>query len=310
MALEANRRNWKAWGIVAPGASPAEVEALADASGTTLIETDLADVDACRRLIADTSPDIVFHLAALSSVGQSWTDPLGTAQINAMATLALMTECWDLTNRSGKPVRFVNASSAEIFAGTSDIPQSENTALEPLSPYGATKAFAHMMAGVFRSRGLHVSNAILYGHESPLRPKTFVSRKISAGVAAIASGERRKLTLGNLDARRDWGWAPDYVDCLVRIALHDTATDFVVATGKSHSVREFVSTAFSVVGVDDWEAYVEVDRSLLRPTDSVELVGDPSRARSELGWQPTKTFQQMAAAMVHHDLNIRRSARL
>jgi GDPmannose 4,6-dehydratase len=307
LTLEASSRAWTTWGVIAPGTTRADVERLSALPKTKLVEADLADLDVCRCLIADIRPDIVFHLAAISSVGQSWADPLHTAQINAMASLALMAECLDLTNKIGLDVRFVNASSGEIFAGTAEVPQSESTALAPLSPYGATKAFAHTMATVFRSRGLRVSNAILYNHESPLRSEAFVTRKITAAVAAIATGKQRTLKLGNLEARRDWGWAPDYVDCLIRIAFSNNVEDFVIATGRSHSVREFVSAAFSAAGIEHWESYVEIDRSLVRPADSVELVGDASRARSLLGWLPTKTFEQIVAAMVQHDLSIRQN---
>jgi GDPmannose 4,6-dehydratase len=306
LAHHGNSRGWATWGVVGPGTSPADQEMLADLPGMTLVEADLADLGTCRRLIADIRPDIVFHLAAISSVGQSWTDPLDTAQINAMASLALMAECLELTNNGGLEVRFVNASSGEIFAGADDVPQSERTALAPLSPYGASKAFAHMMATVFRARGLRASNAILYNHESPLRPETFVTRKITAGVAAIAAGKQQTLRLGNLEARRDWGWAADYVDCLIRIALHDKADDFVVATGKSHSVRDFVSVAFGAAGIKDWDSYVTIDTSLVRPADSVELVGDASKARSELDWRPTIAFDQIVAAMVQYDLEVLR----
>jgi GDPmannose 4,6-dehydratase len=304
LARQGSSRGWATWGVVGLDTSRADQDMLAELPGMSLVEADLSDLDTCRRVIADIRPDIVFHLAAISSVGRSWDDPLDTAQINAMATLALMAESLELTSHGGHDVRFVNASSGEIFAGTEDVPQSERTALAPLSPYGASKAFAHMMATVFRARGLRASNAILYNHESPLRPKTFVTRKITSGVAAIVAGTQQTLRLGNLDARRDWGWAPDYVECLIRIALHDKADDFVVATGESHSVRDFVSVAFGAAGIKDWYSNVEIDTSLVRPADSVELVGDASKARSELNWRPTKTFDQIVAAMVHHDLDV------
>lgn len=306
LAHEGSSRGWATWGVVGPGTSPEDQEMLAELPGVSLLDADLSDLDTCRRVVADIRPDIVFHLAAISSVGQSWDIPLDTAQINAMATLALMAESLELTNHGGHDVRFVNASSAEIFAGTDIVPQSERTALAPLSPYGASKAFAHTMATIFRSRGLQASNAILYNHESPLRPQTFVTRKITGGVAAIVAGTQQTLRLGNLDARRDWGWAPDYVDCMIRIALHDKADDFVVATGESHSVRDFVSAAFRAAGVEDWYGHLEIDSSLVRPADSVELTGDASKARAELDWRPTKKFEEIVSAMVQHDLGVLR----
>ena len=269
-------------GVLGPDTSQSRRELLAGLSGLNLFEADLRDIGTCRRIVADIRPDYVFHLAAISSVERSWGAPLETSQINATAAIALMVECLETVSRGGRDVRFVNASSAEIFAGAGEIPQSERTALVPLSPYGATKAYAHMMAAVFRSRGLRVSNAIFYNHESPLRPTKFVTRKITAGVAAIAAGTQRTLRLGNLDTRRDWGWAPDYVEGLIRIANYDKPDDFVLATGTSHSVRDFVVSAFAAAGIEDWTGHVEVDRSLLRPADAVELVGDASKARREL----------------------------
>jgi GDPmannose 4,6-dehydratase len=159
-----------------------------------------------------------------------------------------------------------------------------------------------MMCHVYRSRGLEASNAILFNHESPRRPLAFVTRKISAAVAGIANGEQESVTLGDLSVQRDWGWAPDYVDAMVRMADHGKGDDFVVATGVSHSIADFVAAAFAEVGITDWQAYVHTDSTLVRPVDSAVMVGDPTRAESVLGWRPTLTFEQIVAAMVHADL--------
>ena len=293
---------WLVTGVTGADVSGPHVKELAELPGVTLESADLSDIAESRRLVADVAPDAVFHLAAISSVAESWKSPVQTAQINAMASTALMAEALELSSRSQRTVRFVNASSGEIFAGAGVVPQSEDTPISPVSPYGATKAFAHMMGTALRTRGLHLSNAILYNHESPLRPTSFVTRKITSSAAAIASGTQDKLSLGNLDARRDWGWAPDYADCMIRMAMHDRPDDFVVATGVAHSVRDFVVAAFHAAGIDDWERYVEYDAQFARPADSMELVGDASKARRELGWQPTKTFEEVVAALVESDL--------
>lgn len=258
---------------------------------------DIGDVEATRRLLLEVAPREVYNLAAISSVAQSWEEPDRTAHVNGHAAVALM----ESARRVGD-VRLVQASSAEIFGEPATSPQTEDTAVRPMNPYGAAKAFAHLSAGVFRQRDLHVSSAVLYNHESPRRDQRFVTRKITAGVAAIARGESDELVLGNLDARRDWGWAPDYVDAMVRAARADEPADYVVATGRAHSVRDFVAAAFAAAGITDWEPYVRQDPRFFRPADPTELVGDASRARDVLGWTPTVAFDEVVARMVRADL--------
>ena len=176
-------------------------------------------------------------------------------------------------------MRFVQASSAEIFGEPARSPQDESTPIAPVNPYGAAKAEVHAAVGVRRHAGLHATSLILYNHESPRRPARFVTRKITSTVAAIARGDADSLVLGNLDARRDWGWAPDFVDAMIRAARADAADDYVVATGESHSVRDFVAAAFARAGIADWEPLVSTDPAFVRPVDATELVGDASRAR-------------------------------
>ena len=278
-------------------------EPLPETSGVELHPGDLTDVAAVRDLVVDLAPHEVYNLAALSSVAQSWAQPDLTAQLNGAAAVALMESAWRAQEKAGHAVRLVQASSAEIFGEPARSPQDETTPILPINPYGAAKAYAHLGAHVYRQRGLHAVGAILYNHESPRRPRHFVTRKITSTVAAIARGEADTLALGNLDARRDWGWAPDYVDALVRAARAEAATDYVVATGVSHSVRDFVAAAFAHAGVADWEARVVVDADLVRPTDAAELVGDASRARRLLGWEPTVTFEELVGRMVDTDLD-------
>lgn len=270
-------------------------------AGVQLSPLDLSDRERLVALVQEVRPDQVFHLAAVSSVAASWADPVGTCEVNGTASVALLEACWQSQRSSGQQVRFVQAATAEVF-GEAAPPQNEETPLRPANPYGAAKALAHLAVGVYRGRGLGASSLLLYNHESPRRPETFVSRKITSTVARIARGEARQLRLGNLDARRDWGWAPDYVRAM-RLAAGAEPGDFVIATGVSHSVRDFVSAAFAHVGITDWEPYVVVDPALYRPVEPGEQVGDASRARQVLGWRPSLTFPELVAAMVEADLS-------
>jgi GDPmannose 4,6-dehydratase len=263
---------------------------------------DVADLEATRELELDLAPDEIYNLAAISSVAQSWDDPDGVFKVNAEAAVALMESAHLSQRRRDQPVRFLQASSAEIFGEPEESPQTERTPIRPVNPYGTSKAFAHNMVGVYRTRGLHASAVILYNHESPRRPVQFVTRKITSTIAAIAAGRADELALGNLDARRDWGWAPDYVDAMVRAARADTAADFVIATGVSHSVRDFVTAAFAAAGIDDWADLVRIDPAFVRPVDPTELVGDATRARTQLGWSPTMSFAEIVSTMVATDL--------
>jgi GDPmannose 4,6-dehydratase len=288
-----------------------EVHALAhpderapDTPGVQLHPGDLTDIELTRRLVLDLAPDEIYNLAGLSSVARSWQQPDLTGQVNGLAAAGLLESAWQTQEASGRPVRFVQASSAEIFGEPASSPQDEDTPVRPINPYGVAKAYAHLAVGVYRRRGLHAVSAILYNHESPRRPAQFVTRKITATVAAIARGQADTLALGNLDARRDWGWAPDYVDALVRAARADAPSDYVVATGIAHSVRDFVAAAFARAGITDWESRVVVDPAFVRPADASELVGDSSRARQLLGWAPTVGFDELVGRMVDRDLEL------
>lgn len=297
-------------GVVRPGGDPAapggagvslppHLAALGEA--LVLHEADLTDPGALSALMAAVRPGEVYHLAAQSSVARSWADPVGTALLDAIAPAAVLAAA-DALRADGDDVRVLVASSAEIFAGTTTSPQDESTPLSPTNPYGAAKAHAHLLAGVHRGRGLHAVAAVLYPHESPRRPHAFVTRKITAAVAAIARGEADEIVLGNTAARRDWGWAPDVVAAMVAALRHDEPQDYVVATGVARSVEDLVAAAADRAGVTDWRERVRVDPALLRPTDATELVGDATRARTVLGWAPTRSFEDVVASMVDADL--------
>ncbi|MFC3690395.1 GDP-mannose 4,6-dehydratase [Aquipuribacter hungaricus] len=258
---------------------------------------DLSDPDLFPALLGRARPDVVFHLAGLSSVARSWDEPALAADVTGAAVARLL----GAVAAQETPPRVVVASSAEVFGGGDVSPQDEATPVRPGSPYGAAKAYAWHLARVYRATGLFVSVALLYNHESPRRPDAFVTRKITRGAVDVARGAQQELRLGNLDAVRDWGWAPDYVRALRLMAQADAPDDFVVATGQGRTVRELVATAFAAAGVPAWEDHVVVDPRFYRPVDSVALVGDASHARRVLGWEPSVTFEEIVGEMVEAD---------
>lgn len=289
-------------GTVRAGTQPADV-----APGIVTHETHLTDRESVAALVDTVEPDLVFHLAGVTSVAASWADPVHATEVNSLSTAAVLDACLRTQERSGKAITVVNASSSEIFAGASETPLSETTPVCPLSPYGASKALGHSLCQVYRSRGLQASNAILFNHESPRRPPTFVTRKITAAVAAIAVGKQDRLTLGDVSVQRDWGWAPDYVEAMYQIAEHGKGDDFVVATGVAHSISDFVAAAFSAAGIEEWQDFVASDQSFIRPADRPAVVGDSTKARDVLGWKPSKAFQEIVVAMVESDLQRERN---
>ncbi|MBW8172857.1 GDP-mannose 4,6-dehydratase [Ornithinimicrobium sp. Arc0846-15] len=271
--------------------------------GVTVHVADITDTPRMAEVLSAVAPTAVFHLAGMSSVGLSWERPLVAGQVTGFAVAGLLDAVWAQQTRAGTEIRWVQASSAEIFGEPETAPQTEQTPLAPVNPYGAAKAYAHLLTGVYRARGMHASTVVLYNHESPRRPEGFVTRKITAGVARIASGQQTELVLGNLEARRDWGWAPDYARAMWLASRREVAADYVIATGQAHSVREFVGAAFAAAGIDDWDHLVRTDPQFYRPVDAHELVGDASKAARELGWQPSVTFDEMVGQMVAVDMS-------
>ena len=278
---------------------------------------DLTDATNLVRLIQETAPDEIYNLGAQSHVRVSFEMPEYTADVNALGTLRLLEAMRIL--KPGRDVRFYQASTSELFGNASVAPRDETTPFAPRSPYGAAKLYAYWIAVNYREAyGMHVSNGILFNHESPVRGETFVSRKITRAAAAITRGRQDRVYLGNLDAKRDWGHARDYVEGMWRIAAHPAPGDYVLATGVAHSVRDLVETAFAEVDVMiAWEGEgvaergrdaatgavrVEVDPRYFRPTEVDVLVGDASKARRELGWRPRTTFRELIVEMVRADL--------
>lgn len=292
---------WQVDGLVV-GGDPLLPGLMARVPQVVTHEGDLADEVAVTALVDRLQPDEIYNLGGISSVAFSWERPLLTAQVTGLGPGILLEAAWQLQQRLGRPVRVLQASSAEIFGEPDRAPQDESTPIRPVNPYGAAKAFAHHLVGVYRARGLPASACVLYNHESPRRSDAFVTRKITKAAALIATGRQELLRLGNLDIRRDWGWAPDYVDAMRRALANDQPGDYVVATGRAHSVSDFVAAAFAHAGVPDWRARVEVDAALVRPADATEQVGDATKARTVLGWRPTVSFEEMVARMVDADL--------
>ncbi len=265
---------------------------------------DLHDMTTIRRLLAKIEPDEMYHLAGQSHVGASFDIPESTCELTAICTLRLLEVLRDLPHRP----RLLHMSSSEIFGRPAAAPQDEQTPLNPVSPYGVAKAFATQMVRVYReSHGFFACNAICYNHESPRRGESFVTRKITRGAARIKLGLEEKLHLGNLDAQRDWGFAGDYVQAMWRMLQQAEPDDYVVATGQSHSVRDFLQLAFQAVDLD-WQDHVEVDSRYLRPAEVCHLVGNPSKARAQLGWEPSMKLPELARVMVEHDLRVAQEA--
>ncbi len=258
---------------------------------------DLASTEWILNLIYSLMPDELYHLAAQSHVKVSFDIPEYTGDITGLGTMRLL----EAIRRSGAKTRFYQASSSEMF-GSAPPPQSETTVFQPRSPYATAKLYAHWMTRIYREGyRLFAASGIFFNHESPRRGETFVTRKITRGVAAILAGKEDSLYLGNLDARRDWGYAPEYVEAMWRILQHDTADDFVVGTGETHSVREFAEAVFAYVGLD-WHKHVKVSERYMRPLEVDVLIADAGKARARLGWEPRIGFHDLVAIMVDADL--------
>ncbi|MDO9556408.1 MAG: GDP-mannose 4,6-dehydratase [Coriobacteriia bacterium] len=262
------------------------------------IDADLTDMESLLAAVEASRPDEVYNLAGQSSVGDSWTEAITTTEVNAMGVLRLL----EALRQLAPEARFFQAASAEMFGNAAETPQRETTPLHPQSPYAASKTYAFHVVGSYReSYGMHASNGIMFNHESPLRSLQFVTRKITDGVARIKLGLAEELVLGNLDARRDWGFAGDYVEAMWLMLQQERPDDYVVASGEVHTVREFCAAAFSHLDLD-YEQYVRTDLRFFRPADVNVLYGDATKACTVLGWEPKVGFGELVAMMVDADV--------
>jgi GDPmannose 4,6-dehydratase len=298
-------KDYKVFGLVHSVDAQRELQLTIEVPGLQLIHGDLTDTSSLFRALEIATPDEVYNLGAKSHVAFSWEQAQQTAQVTAIGVLNLLEAIRvSYSDAQGRP-RFYQASSSEMFGKAQETPQRETTLLWPRSPYGVAKVFGHHMTINYReSYGFHASSGILFNHESPRRGPEFVTRKVTQSVARIATGKQKIIVMGNLDAKRDWGFAGDYVKAMWLMLQQDLADDYVIATGKTHSVRDLVSLAFSVAGISNWEDYVSSSDDLLRPADISSLVGDPSKAKLNLGWVPETSFEELVTMMVEHDLKL------
>jgi GDPmannose 4,6-dehydratase len=267
----------------------------------TLHQGDLLDQRSLVDTLRASKPDEIYNLAAMSFVGLSWQQPTLTADFTGVGVTRIL----EAMREVAPEARFYQASSSEMFGKVREVPQSEDTPLYPRSPYGVAKVYGHFITVNYReSYDLHATSGILFNHESPRRGLEFVTRKVTWHAAAIKHGLRDKLALGNLDAKRDWGYAKDYVEAMWLMLQQDDAEDFVIATGETHTVRECVQVAFDEAGLGDWEQYVEIDPQFVRPAEVDLLIGDPTKAKEKLGWTPATSFEELIRLMVRADLEL------
>jgi GDPmannose 4,6-dehydratase len=293
-------KGYTVYGLLARRATPTvwRLEELGVLDRVQLVDGDLTDLSSLIRILQDTEPQEIYNLGAQSFVATSWNQPILTAQVTGVSVVNLL-EAVRLVNPE---IRFYQASTSEMFGQAQEVPQKETTPFHPRSPYGVAKLFGHWTTINYReSFGLFTCSGILFNHESPLRGLEFVTRKITDAVARIKAGKLDRLKLGNLEARRDWGFAGDYVEAMWAMLQQEQPGDYVVATGRNHTVGDFCRLAFECAGLD-WQKYTETDSSLLRPAEVELLIGDASRARADLGWTPKVSMEQLVEMMVEADL--------
>jgi GDPmannose 4,6-dehydratase len=291
-------KGYEVFGVVrgSPTAQHANLSSIAN--DIVLLQGDLLDQMTLLDAINRAEPDELYNLAATSFVPASWRQPVMTAQFTAVGVTAML-EAIRITNPA---IRVYQASSSEMFGATRESPQNEDTPFRPHTPYGVAKLYGHLMVSSYRERyGMHLCSGIAFNHESPRRPPEFVTRKVTRGAAAIKLGLQEELRLGDLSATRDWGFAGDFAEAMWLMLQSARGDDFVIGTGISRSVGELAATAFAHVGLEA-EEYIGVDPELVRPPESVRLVGDPRRAREQLGWEPRTSFAEMIGAMVEADM--------
>ena len=278
--------------------------------GVKLLTGDLTDMSSLIRALNSSRPDEIYNLGAISYVAYSWENAMLTTDVTGKGVLNILEAVRLYAGDDPSKVRFYQASSSEMFGKVQEIPQRESTLLWPRSPYGVAKVFGHYMTINYReSYGMHASSGILFNHESPRRGFEFVTRKVSQAVARISLGMQDGITMGNLDAKRDWGFAGDYVEAMWRMLQQDQADDYVISTGVTHSIRDLLEVAFERVGIADWERYITQDPRFMRPADVAMLIGDSAKAHTVLGWKPKVGFTELVQMMVDNDLELQSAQR-
>ena len=268
-----------------------------------LVEGDLRDLSSLIAAVEQVQPDEVYNLGAMSFVALSFRQPELTADITGVGVLRMLEAIRIVGGADDNPIRFYQASSSEMFGKVRETPQTEQTPFHPRSPYGVAKVFGHYTTLNYReSYGIHASSGICFNHEGERRGLEFVTRKITNGVARIKLGLQEKISLGNLDSQRDWGYAGDFVEAMWLILQQDEPDDYVIATGETHTIGEFLDLAFTCAGIDDWAPYVEQDPRFMRPAEVDLLLGDPTKAKTKLGWQPKVSFPELVERMYANDL--------
>ena len=268
-----------------------------------IVPGDLADLPSLVKALDVARPDEVYNLAAISFVALSWNQAELTSNLTGTGVLRMLEAVRMVGGAENNPIRFYQASSSEMFGKVREIPQSERTPFHPRSPYGCAKVFGHHITVNYReSYGLYACSGILFNHEGPRRGVEFVTRKVTNAAARIKLGLQDELVMGNLDAKRDWGYAGDYVKAMWLMLQQTEPDDYVIATGETHTIEELVQLAFAEVGIDDWKKYVRQDPKFFRPAEVDLLIGDASKAREKLGWEPEVTFPELVKMMVAHDL--------
>ena len=274
---------------------------LEDKKNFHFINGDLTDQNSLLRCLKESDPDEVYNIASQSFVGESWNTPEQTSDVTGLGVLRML----EAVREYGKDIKFYQASSSEMFGRVVESPAKETTAFYPRSPYGVSKLYGHWITVNYReSYNMFNVSGILFNHESERRGIEFVTRKISDGVARIHLGLQNKIVLGNLDAKRDWGYAPDYVESMWKMLQQKKAEDFVIATGESHSIRDFLDIAFQYIGIVKWDKYVKQDPRYMRPAEVDVLCGDYSKARELLGWKPKTKFHQLVGRMIEKDVSL------
>ncbi|MET4583503.1 GDPmannose 4,6-dehydratase [Conyzicola nivalis] len=302
-------KGYEVFGLIRGQNNPKRALVEATLPGVKLLTGDITDLSSLIRVLAVSQPDEVYNLGAISFVAYSWENAHLTSDVTGKGVLNVLEAVRLYAGDDLDKVRFYQASSSEMFGKVQQVPQTEDTLLWPRSPYGVAKVFGHYMTINYReSYGMHASSGILFNHESPRRGPEFVTRKVSQAVARISLGLQDEIVMGNIDAKRDWGFAGDYVEAMWRMLQQDEADDYVIATNETHSIRELLDLSFRAVGIDDWSGYVRQDPAFMRPAEVDLLIGDASKAREKLGWTPTVGFPELVSMMVASDLAEQKTA--